>query len=147
MISVHLGSGIDRRTAGAVVAQIHKDDLVKAASVTADEVVHNLVLDPPTMQLVSLICSMISLLVTLKRELVQGIEKRKLTAERFETVLKDELLKFGLVNFKVVNVRDFSELEKSGSCRIEVVNNETGESQVFALRSSHFGYELSKAAG
>lgn len=148
MSFVHLGAGIDKRTASAVIAQSHQDGLGKLAQVTSDDTVHNLVLDPQTLQIASLICSVISVLVTLRNEILKAAKEHKLTAERFEQVLKDELLKAGLVNFDILSFQGFSAMADGRErCRFDVKDKLTGNIHAFALMSNGSGYELSKVAG
>jgi len=148
MISVNLGAGIDKRMASAAIAQSHQNGLGKLAQVTADDTVHNLVLDPQTLQIASLICSVISVLVTLKNEILKTAKERKLTAERFEQVLKDELLKVGLVDFDIVSFQGFSAMaDGSERCRFDVKDKLSGNIHAFALMSNGSSYELSKVAG
>jgi hypothetical protein len=146
MIAIHLGVGIDRKTAGAVIAQISKGDLAGSAVVTADDVVNNLVIDPVAIALSSLVCSIVSVLIGLRRELREASAKSKWTADRFEAALRDELLKLGVVSFRIVELRNFSNLQDGGSCQVMVEDSASGTVQAFAIRSSGAGYELSKVA-
>src|SRR6267142_2552299 len=139
MIAIHLGVGIDRKTAGAVIAQINQSDLAGSVVVTADDVVNNLVIDPVAIALSSLVCSIISVLIGLRRELREASAKSKWTADRFEGALRDELLKLGVASFRIVELRNFSNLQDGGSCQVRVEDNASGAVQAFAIRSSGAG--------
>lgn len=146
MVAVHLGMGIDRKTAGAVIAQISQSDLANAAEVTADDVVNNVTLDPVVIQLSSLVCSLVAVLIAIKRETREVSAKNRWSVSRFEAALKDELIKLGVVGFRVVEVRNFVDLESGGSCQVVIETSASGARQAFAIRASGAGYELAKIA-
>ena len=86
--------------------------------------------DPSTVApIASLILSVISLCVTIRREAISEQTRREWTAERLNSLLATELLKAGVPQYSILTVTNFSALleKKESPCEVSVQDETSKE--------------------